>query len=89
MSEARTPEQVAADDALAQALHNALVARYPDSPGMVLDYVCLVQREDPEQPDVTQYYYLVPNGTLPWHRILGMIEVMRHLMAQSLAEDGA
>lgn len=84
----RTPEQEAADAALAQAIHEAAQASFPGA-AMVMDYVVLVQREDPNRPGTTTYNYLLPAGQLPWHRILGMMTVFDRLMAQELADSDA
>ena len=81
----RTPEQETADNELAAAISKAAQAAFPGN-AMVVDYIVLVQREDVDTPEVTSYNYLLSGGTMPWHRILGLMAVSLNLMQANLRD---
>jgi hypothetical protein len=72
----------ALDDAVSGAAHAHFAGN-----SQVLDYIVLVQREDVEQPGVTSYNYILSGGTMPWHRILGLMAVFNRLMAEELSRS--
>jgi hypothetical protein len=85
MADDRTEEAKKADAELAVAIHNAISVRFPEN-RMLLDFVVLAQREDPDKPGQSQYNYLLADGSMPWHRILGLMQVVGTLMKSELAD---
>lgn len=82
-----TPEQRAADDALEEAIRQAMVAYdLLDDNRMVTEWVVLVasQGVTPDVAESTSYQYLVPGDFITWHRLLGLVDTHRLLMAQQV-----
>lgn len=83
MADDRTQEQVEADNALHAAIERCAHAYWPDKFTVVTDFVVLAVREDPATEGEREYNYLLPGGTMPWHRILGIVHLFRTLMERS------
>lgn len=81
---ARTAEQLAADDALTEAIRNAMAAHNMEF-GVLTDYVVCVaaQRFDDDGDIRTLYGSLYQDDSMPHYRILGLLR-----MATMQAERG-
>lgn len=84
MREERNDEQVAADADLTVAIERAMHAYWPDGASMAVDYLVLVARENPDSPGETTYNYLMPNGSMSWHRTMGLMTTFEKLMSRDL-----
>ncbi|MEU0081380.1 hypothetical protein ABZY58_26060 [Micromonospora tulbaghiae] len=85
----RTPEQVAADEALTAAIEQALLA-YGDSQAYVLtEYVVVTsqQRFDEEGNSITAIGFINRDGDVPYHRILGLLEYAATRTRKHIATD--
>jgi hypothetical protein len=80
MSEWRTTAQIEADEQLQRAIANNLLA-YSDDPEshqefMLSDYVVITSRVgmSDRKADSTQYDYMLANGSIPWHTMMGLMD---------------
>ena len=80
----RTAEQVAADDALTEAVKAAMVAHGMDA-GLLTDYVvCVAAQHFDDDGDIrTLYGSLYQDDSMPHYRIIGLLR-----MATMQAERG-
>jgi hypothetical protein len=87
---ALTPEQRQANDEL-----NAAIAKLMDAMGfnngtmVVTDWlVCVAQHGyDQDGDSQTGISYLIRDGDLAWHRLLGLVEAVRLRLASVYADD--
>jgi hypothetical protein len=85
----RTPEQVAADEALTAAIEQALAAYGDGVPSVLSEYVVVTSqhRFDDEGDGLTAVGCLYRDGDVPTHRALGLIEYAATRMRKEIAED--
>jgi hypothetical protein len=86
----RTPEQVAADDALTKAVEQVWLAYYPDSePGILLEYVVLGRRRyfDEDGEALTAHALMPRDGDVPLDLMLGITEYASTRLRKRIAED--
>lgn len=87
---ARTPEQVAADDALTQAIEQVMHAYYDTDVAWVLsEYVVVTaqHRFDDSGDGVTAVGTLYRDGDVPLHRALGLVDYASTRLKKTIAED--
>lgn len=85
----RTPEQVAADQKLTEAIENSLEA-YGFAGGDILtDYMVISAQVaiDDDGDQSTAYCYLYRDSDLPYHRILGLLEIARIRAAYNMNKE--
>ena len=73
---ARTPEQRAADDALAAAVEQVMSANGYTGRGLITtDFVVLVAQQGyaDDGDGVSAMAWLLRDGEMPWHRIIGVV----------------
>lgn len=86
----RTPEQIAADDALSAAIDDVWHAYYPESEkGILLEYVVLARsRSFDEEGDALTAHAMMPrDGEVPIDLMLGMTEYACTRLRKRIAED--
>lgn len=86
----RTPEQVAADEALTAAIERTWAAYYPDSePGILLEYVVLARRRsfDDDGEALTANALMPRDGDVPIDLMLGITEYASTRLRKRIAED--
>lgn len=73
----RTPEQIVADDALTEAIKNAMAA-YDMDGGLVTDYVVAIAAHhfDDDGGSRTSYIRLYRENDMPHYRILGLLRAV-------------
>lgn len=89
-------EQTPAEERSAQnALDDAVAAFYAANPdaygGQLLTGYVLIAAHASIEPcghDVTQYSHTVMGGTMPWHSIIGMVEMARMRMRADITSGG-
>ncbi|MCK8670990.1 hypothetical protein M1M07_07645 [Rhodococcus sp. HM1] len=89
MSASRTPEQIAADDALTEAIEKVLEAYYPDdNDGIMLEYVVLVRSRDwnDDGISITASSMLTRDNDVPVDLLLGMTEYASARLRKQIAE---
>jgi hypothetical protein len=78
MSDDRTPEQRASDEALDAAIRRSAAAYSPDAPGLVVGWVaCIGIMDSNGGVDHSGVAWHMPFGTQPWHITLGILEAAR------------
>lgn len=93
MPQERTPEQIAADDALDEAIRNVVEVYKPEGrPASIITASIVVYAEtwyDEEGDGITAIGRHVPaGGTVPYHVLIGMIETARaHFLTEVVATD--
>ncbi|MCU1677264.1 MAG: hypothetical protein JWM93_2022 [Frankiales bacterium] len=87
----RTPEQIAADDALSAAIDGHLRAYYPDetSPGVSGEYVVVAtwQLWDDAGEGSTRYVVIPRDQDVPVHRLVGLLDYALTRKRAFIAED--
>ena len=86
----RTPEQIAADDALTAAIEQVWTAYYPDDDkGILLEYVVLARsRQFDDDGDALTSHAMMPrDGDVPIDLLLGMTEHTSTRLRKRIAED--
>lgn len=85
----RTPEQVAADGALEEAIVAAQIAYGAEQSFLLQDFVVLTAETklDADGEPVTAYSILHRGGTLVLYKVLGLIEVHRGMLRKYSEED--
>lgn len=78
-SNGRNEEQVKADEELTQAIDNCLKAYGIQDDYILTDYliICAQVRMDEDGDQITAYSHLYRDSDLPYHRIMGLLEVAR------------
>lgn len=88
---ARTPEQIAADDALEAAItHSLKVYRLIDEGWSLGDFIITVEMMPFTEKDAgtTKYADLIPGEDgIPWHRLLGLAEALRVRLQKAMLEE--
>ncbi|MDV2477172.1 hypothetical protein F8M49_20850 [Rhodococcus zopfii] len=87
---ARTPDQIAADEALTEAIQRVWHAYYCDADkGILLEYVVLARsRSFDEVGDALTAHALMPrDGDVPIDLMLGMTEYASTRLRKRIAED--
>ncbi|WP_072814290.1 hypothetical protein [Rhodococcus zopfii] len=87
---ARTPEQVAADDALTAAIRGVWDAYYPDDDkGILTEYMVLARSRsfDDEGDALTAHAMMPRDGDVPIDLMLGMAEYASTRLRKRIAED--
>lgn len=93
---ARTPEQVAADNGLTEAIEKWLRAYEFDgsadtdgSPRVLTDYVVMMATQgwNRDGDAMTGYPYCLRDNAIPHHRALGLIQVGLELIASSMTDE--
>lgn len=85
----RTPEQVAADDALTLAIEGALQAYTDDGQAWVIsEYVVITaqHRFDDDGDGLTAVGVLYRDGDVPTHRALGLLDFASTRMRQTICD---
>jgi len=84
----RTEEQIAADEALTEAIQQVLIAYDFQQDCVIGDYliVCAQSRLDGDGEASTAYTHLYRNGDLPAHSILGLLDIARVRMQHHVNE---
>lgn len=77
MTDTRTPEQQAADEAIRTAIQNALAVYGWSGDGVLVDYAVVTasQRFADDGSTLTSYARLMTNGAVPHYRIIGLLDV--------------
>ena len=86
----RTPEQIAADDALTEAIERAWHAYYPGTePGILTEYVVLARRRsyDDEGDPLTANAIMPRDGDIPIDLMLGLTEYTSARLRKRICED--
>lgn len=85
----RTPEQVAADDALTAAIEQALQAYGDDQAYVLTEYVVVTsqQRFDEDGDSVTAVGIVFRDGDVPTHRSLGLCEYATTRLRHWISRD--
>lgn len=91
MTSDRTPEQIAADEALTAAVEAAWFAYYPDTePGILMEYVVLARRRtygsDDGEP-LTANAIMPRDGDVPLDVLLGMVGYSDARLRKRVCED--
>src|SRR5678816_1149698 len=79
---ARTPEEIAANEAIEKAIEgyrDAYRIAHPDATfGTLVDWVVVAAEIKPNMEDaaedVTAYSIIMPGGAIPWYRARGLLE---------------
>lgn len=84
----RTPEQIAADEALTEAVDRAMKAYGADPEHLLIDYVVIAARRywDDEGDACTGYAVLLRDSDLAVHQVAGLLRYGDGQVAQWLAE---
>lgn len=88
---ARTEEQIASDNALEAAITENLQAYGLLTEGWVLaDWVICLSMEgfNAEALGRTKYAHVIPGESLPYHRLLGLMDVTRMNLDEEARGDG-
>ncbi|TBL44255.1 hypothetical protein EYA84_02095 [Verrucosispora sp. SN26_14.1] len=85
----RTPDQVAADEALTAAIEQALHAYSDGEPWVLTEYVVVTSqhRFDDDGEGLTAVGTLYRDGDVPLHRALGLVDYAAVRMRKPAAED--
>lgn len=86
----RTPDQVAADDALTEAIDTVWrIYSEDDDPGLLLDYVVVATRRgiDDDGDTWTSVGSFTRDDSVPTHVQMGLLQHRLTRLKQSLAED--
>lgn len=87
----RTPEQREADENLTDAIDRVLKTVGFEENFIMSDYLVIAvqSRLDSDGDNETAYSFLYRDGSLPWHTILGLLEVAkaRALFQYNRAEE--
>ena len=86
----RTPEQIAADDGLTEAITQAWHAYYPDErTGILTEYVVLARRRsyDDDGDPLTANAIMPRDGDVPIDLMLGLTEYTSALLRKRICED--
>ena len=86
-----TPEQSKANDELHAAVDNMMrVMGYNTGSMVTTDWlVCVAQHGfDDDGDGLTGIAYLVKDHDLSWHRLIGLVECVRHRLAVNFNRDG-
>lgn len=90
MTDSRTPEQRAADDALTAAVEQALAAySEPDRPWVLTEYVVVTAQQtyDEAGDGLTAVGCIYRDGDVPMHRVLGLLEYAATRTRKRIATD--
>lgn len=85
-----TEDERVTGEALRLAIDASIRANFPEEQGFLTDWIVLaaVQRlEDEGDRGTTRYTRLTGNQDLPWHRIIGLIEVSLIVANENMDED--
>lgn len=97
----RTPEQVAADDALTEAIKRTWRAYWENEPyadsdvpeeaageGVMMEYMVIgtMASFDKDGEPYTHVFHVYKDGDVPIHRLLGMLEYARLRLARIVQE---
>lgn len=87
----RTPEQVAADDGLTEAIRAVMLAYAGDEPTayVLTEYVVISahHRYDDDGEPITAVSAIYRDGDVPAHRALGLMEFARARLKAFIASD--
>ncbi|MEU4570847.1 hypothetical protein [Micromonospora sp. NPDC023956] len=85
----RTPEQIAADDALTAAIEQALAAYGDGVPSVLSEYVVITaqHRFDDDGDSLTAIGCFSRDSDVPLHRMLGLVEYASTRLRKRAAED--
>lgn len=86
----RTPEQIAADTALTEAIERAIAAYWTEGGAWVLtEYVvCVSQaRWDDHGDQLTAVGVIYRDGDVPHHRALGLVEYVAARIRKQITDD--
>ncbi|AYF29302.1 hypothetical protein CSH63_17890 [Micromonospora tulbaghiae] len=85
----RTPEQVAADDALTAAIEQVLQAYGDDQAYILTEYVVVTsqQRFDEDGDGITAIGCINRDSDVPYHRVLGLLEFAATRTRKDIATD--
>jgi hypothetical protein len=84
----RTADQVAADEALTEAIKAAMIAYEMDT-GLITDYVVAIAAHhfDDDGESCTSYARLYRENAMPHYRILGLLRAVTMEVERSFHED--
>ncbi|MDG4832427.1 hypothetical protein O7627_24410 [Solwaraspora sp. WMMD1047] len=90
MTDSRTPEQRAADDALTAAIQQTLDAYAGSGPWLLTEYVVVTAQQgyDEDGDGITAVGQLYRDGDVPLHRALGLLDHAVTRMRARIASDG-
>lgn len=79
----RTEEQINADNNLTEAINQAIRAYGYEEDFILTDYVIIAAQTklDADGDSVNAYTYLYRDSDMPYHKILGLLEVARRRAA--------
>lgn len=85
---ARTTEQIAADENLTEAINQALQAYGYEEDFILTDYMVIAAQTklDEDGDQTSAYAYLYRDSSMPYHKILGLMEVARARAAYHLMQ---
>lgn len=86
----RTPEQVAADDALTAAIEQVINVYYDgEHPWVLTEYVVVTaqQRWDDDGDSITAVGSVFRDGDVPVHRALGLVEYVGARLRKHISDD--
>jgi hypothetical protein len=84
----RTPEQIAADDALTEAIRRVAEA-YPETPeGILTGYLIYTVHQNflSDGNGTTRVDYITKDNEMPWHHIIGLARMGSVMLEQEMAE---
>lgn len=75
----RNEEQIAADDNLTEAINQCIQAYGYEEAYILTDYVIIAAQTklDDEGDPINAYTYLYRDSNMPYHKILGLLEVAK------------
>lgn len=85
----RTPEQLAADEALTAAIQSVLTAYHGDDTALLTEYVVVgtMRDWDDDGDPVTKNYTVPRDGNVPLHQLLGLSEYASTRFRKLIVED--
>lgn len=84
----RTEEQVAADENLTNAIDQCIRAYGYEEDFILTDYIVIAAQTklDEDGDSVNAYTYLYRDSDMPYHKILGLLEVARRRAAYHMMQ---
>ncbi|MBX4168058.1 hypothetical protein K3M35_05175 [Rhodococcus sp. DMU2021] len=85
----RTPEQIAADDALTAAIENHQAAYHDDNEGVLTDYLVIAGRTfwDDDGDQVEAVYLTVRDDSVSLSKQLGLVEFASLIVRRHITDD--
>jgi hypothetical protein len=85
----RTAEEIAADEALREAIDRAWIAGFGDGDGGLTEYIVIASRRnfDEHGTSETSVATLISDGEVPIHQLLGLCDYAATRYRKLIAED--